>query len=147
MIAQDLQHQIQEAMKAKDELRVATLKLLSSALSYEKIAKMSDLTEDEEHTVIRREVKKRQDAIALYERGGAPEKAAHEKAEIEILKTFLPPEMSDTDLEKIVTAAVSETGAKEMKDMGRVISLVKERAGNSADGTKIAMMVKSKLSA
>jgi uncharacterized protein YqeY len=145
MIAQDLQHQIQEAMKARDELRVGALKLLSSALSYEKIAKMHDLSDDEELAVIRKEVKKRQDAIALYERGGAPEKAEHEKAEIEILKTFLPPEMSDGDLEKLVVSAISETNASEMKDMGRVIALVKEKAGAAADGTKIAMMVKAKL--
>lgn len=145
MIAQDLQHQIQEAMKARDELRVGALKLLSSALSYEKIAKMHDLSDDEELAVIRKEVKKRQDAIALYERGGASEKAEHEKAEIEILKTFLPPEMSDEDLEKLVVSAISETNASEMKDMGRVIALVKEKAGAAADGTKIAMMVKAKL--
>jgi uncharacterized protein len=145
MILDTIQSQIQDAMRAKDELRISTLKLLYSELKYEKIDKMRDLTEEEEMVVVQKEVKKRKDAVALYDQGGAPEKAQKEKDEIVILKEFLPEEMGDEELMKLVETAISETDAKEMKDMGRVISLVKERAGASADGQKIAQMVKGAL--
>lgn len=145
MISDTIQSQIQRAMKAHDETRVSTLKLLSSALSYEKINLMHDLTEAEEMSVVQREVKKRKDAIALYEQGGAPEKAEKEQAEIEILKEFLPEEMSDEELQSFVETAVLETGATEVKDMGRVIALVKERSQGRAEGAKIAQLVKEKL--
>ncbi len=145
MIADKIQNQIHEAMKAHDELLVSTLKLLSSALSYEKIALQHDLTEQEKMAVLRREVKKRNDAVELYRKGGSEEKAAKEEAEIKILKEFLPEEMSDDDLLILVEAAITETRAKEMKDMGRVIGLVKEKSQGRADGAKISQLVKSKL--
>lgn len=145
MISQTIQSQIQGAMKAKDELRVSTLKMLSSALSYEKSNVLRDLSGEEELAVIRREVKKRNDAIALYEQGEAPEKAQKEKDEIVILKEFLPEEMGESELSQLVNLAVEETGAKEMKDMGKVISFVKEKSKGNADGAKIAEMVRKLL--
>lgn len=145
MISDTIQHQIQGAMKAHEDLRVSTLKLLSNALSYEKIARMNDLSEEEEMAVVQKEVKKRKDAIALYEQGGAPDKAQHEKDEIVILKEFLPEEIAEDELRGLVEAAIAETGAKEMRDMGRVIGLVKEKTQGRADGGRISEMVKNKL--
>jgi uncharacterized protein len=145
MISDTIQSQIQDAMKAHDDLRVSTLKLLSSALSYEKIAKMHDLSEEEEIAVVQKEVKKRKDAVELYRKGDAEEKAVKEEAEIQILKEFLPEEMTDNELTGLVEAAIAETGAKEMRDMGRVIVLVKEKTQGRADGARISQLVKNKL--
>lgn len=144
MIAQELQQIIGEAMKAREEVKVSTLRLLSSAFNYEKIAKQHDLTEEEELAVVRREVKQRRDSIEAYDKAGRPDLSEKEKAEIVILQEFLPPEMSDEDLIKIVDEAVDAIKPAGMADMGKVIGFVKGKAPN-ADGGKIAGLVKAKL--
>lgn len=144
MITQDLQQRIAEAMKARDEVKTSTLRLLSSAFNYEKIAKQHDLTPEEEIAVVRREVKQRRDSIEAYDRANRHDLSGKEKAELVILQEFLPPEMSDEDLVKIVDEAVDAIKPTGMQDMGKVIGFVKGKAPN-ADGGKIAQMVKNKL--
>jgi len=144
MITPTLQQKIGEAMKAHDAVRVSTLRLLSSAFNYERIEKQHELTEEEELTVIRREAKKRKESAEMYKNANSPERAAGEEAELSILAEFLPPEMSDADLEKIVDEAVAQVKPTSMADMGKVIGFVKGKAPN-ADGGKIAGLVKQKL--
>jgi len=144
MITPTLQEKIGEAMKAHEEVKVSTLRLLSSALSYEFIAKQHELTEEEELAVIRREVKQRRDSIEAYDKAGRSDLSEKEKAEMVILQEFLPPEMSDEDLIKLVDEAVAQIKPVGMRDMGKVIGFVKGKAPN-ADGGKIAQMVKEKL--
>lgn len=144
MIAQDLQQMIGEAMKAHDELRTSTLRLLSSAFNYEKIEKQHDLTEEEELTVIRKQAKQRKDSIEAYKKAGAEDRAAKEEAELKILQEFLPPEMDERELAKLVDEAINQSGAKTTSDMGRVIGMVKAKAPG-VDGAKIAQIISSKL--
>jgi uncharacterized protein YqeY len=144
MIVQTLQQKIGEAMKAHDDLRVSTLRLLSSALNYEKIAKQHELTEEEEFAVVRREAKQRRDSIEAYDKAGRSDLSDKEKAELNILSEFLPPEMSDEELTKIVDEAVAAVNPSGIQDMGTGIGFVKGKAPN-ADGGKVAAMVKSKL--
>ena len=108
MIAQTLQAKIGESMKAHDEIRTSTLRLLLSALNYEKIDKQHDLTDEEEMVVIRREAKKRKEAIEMYKNAGASDRAAKEESELKILQEYLPPEMGDAELIKLVDVAVAE---------------------------------------
>jgi uncharacterized protein YqeY len=145
MIAKDLQKMIGEAMKAHDQIRLSTLRLLSSAFNYERIEKQHDLTEEEELVVIRKQAKQRNDSIDAYEKAGRPELAESEKKELIILKEFLPPEMDEEELTKLVDQAIIATGAKTMADMGRVIGMVKSHAP-AVEGGKIADLVKGKLS-
>ena len=140
MIAGKLQQIIGEAMKAHDELRTSTLRLLSSAFNYEKIAKQHELTEEEELVVIQKEAKQRRDSIEAYKKAGAEDRAQKEDAELKILAEFLPPEMDEETLSKLVTDAITQMGAKSMADMGRVIGAVKAKAPN-VDGGKIAQIV------
>lgn len=144
MISNNIIKLIGEAMKARDSVRLSTLRMLSSAFNYEKIDKKHDLTEEEELAVIRKQAKQRKDSIESYKVAGNADLAASEEAELKILQEFLPPEMSDTDLEKIVLDAIESTGAKTMADMGKVMGLVKSKAPN-ADGGKVSGIVKSKL--
>ena len=144
MISNTLQEKIAEAMKAHDEVKTSTLRLLSSAFNYEKIAKQHDLTNEEEIAVVRREVKQRRDSIEAYDKAGRGDLSEKEKAELDILQEFLPPEMSDEDLVKIVDEAVGVIKPVGMQDMGKVIGFVKEKAPN-ADGGKIAQTVKAKI--
>ncbi len=146
MITDSIKKQIVEAMKAKDEIRLSTLKLLSSALHNAEIEKQKDLTEEEELEIVRREAKKRKDAIEAYEKAGADDRAEKEKKELEILQGYLPKEMPDADLEKIIDEAISTTKASEMKDMGKVIGLVMGKVKGKADGKRVSEMVRSKLS-
>ena len=153
MISDTINQKIAEALKAHDEARLSTLRLLSSALNYEFIAKQHKLSEEEELAVVKREVNKRRDTVETYEKlkkegtsnSKIQEQITKEKKEIEILKQYLPPEMSDKELEKLVEAAISETGVTEVKDMGRVIGAVMGKAKGTADGKKVAEMVKQKL--
>jgi uncharacterized protein YqeY len=144
MIAQTLQQKIGESMKAHDEIRTSTLRLLLSAFNYERIDKQHELTDEEEVTVVRREVKQRRDSIEAYDKAGRSDLSDKEKAEMAILSEYLPPEMSDVELIKLVDEAVDQIKPEGMKDMGKVIGFVKSKAPN-ADGGKIAEMVKQKL--
>jgi len=144
MVANKIQGMIGEAMKAHDSVRLSVLRMLSSAFNYEKIEKKHDLTDEEELVVIRKQAKERRDSIEAYTKAGREDMTASEKAELAILQEFLPPEMSDEELEKIVTDAISQTGASTMADMGKVIGAVKAKAP-SVEGGKVAELVKSKL--
>ena len=151
MIKDTINQKIGESLKAHDELRLTTLRMLSSALNYEFIAKQHALTEDEEIAVVRREVKKRNDTVETYKQllehdpAHIQEKIDKEIAEIKILTEYLPPEMADGQLNDLVEKAIAEVGASEIKDMGKVIGVIKVKVGASVDGKRIADLVKSKL--
>lgn len=131
-------------MKSHDVIRLSTLRMLSSAFNYEKIENKHDLTEDEEMAVIKKEAKQRRDSIEAYKKAGSTDLAEKEDAELKILQEFLPPEMNDSDLEKIVLEAIDSVKPTGMADIGKVIGYVRGKAPN-ADSGKIAMLVKSKL--
>jgi hypothetical protein len=145
MIVQTIQTKLVEAMKAHDENVVGTLRLLISAFNYEQIAKQHELTEEEELAVIRKEVKQRRDSIEAYDKAGRTDLSEKEKVELDILATYLPPEMSDEEIVNLVDQAIIATGAKTMSEMGMVIGKVKS-AAPGADGARIAQLVREKLS-
>ncbi len=152
MITPNLMKLIGDAMKAHDSVRVATLRSLSSELKNAKIniydpnaSEQRELTEAEEIAVIRKEVKKRKEAIEMYANANASDKAESERQELQILSEFLPAEVTEEEMERLVADAISETAASGIKDMGRVIALVKQKNVN-VDGSKVAELVKVKLS-
>ena len=145
MLTQKIQAQIQDAMKAQDVVRLNTLRMLSSAFSYEQIAKQHELSEAEELEVVKREYKKRKEAIEIYEKAGRTDKADTEKQELEILMTYLPAQLSADEVRAIVQAKIAEVGAASLADMGRVIGAVKSQVGNTADGAVISQLVKEEL--
>lgn len=145
MILDTINKQIVDAMKAKDEIRLSTLKLLLSALHNAKIDKRGDLTKEEELEIVRREAKKRKDAIEAYKKVGATDRAEKEKKELAILQEFLPKELPDKEVSKLVDEAITTTSASSMQDMGKVIGVVMAKAKGRADGKKVAEMVRKKL--
>ena len=132
-------------MKAKDEILLSTMRLLLSALNYEKIAKQHDLSEEEELAVVRREAKKRKDAIEAYTKAGATERAEKEKKELVILQEYLPAQMGDEELEQIIQESISQLQPQGMQDMGKVIGAVLGKTKGLADGAKVSELVKQKL--
>lgn len=145
MISDTITPKVGEAMKAKDEIRLSTLRLLSSALNYEFIAKQHVLTEGEELAVVRREINKRKDAIEAYEKAGAKERTEKEKKEKAILEEYLPAQMPDEELVKIVNEAISALGATSMAEMGKVMGAVVPKVAGRADGGRISKLVSEKL--
>ena len=144
-IVPTLMQKIGEAMKAHDAVRVSTLRMLLSELKNEKINKQHDLSEDEELIVVRKEAKKRKEAIEMYAKAGAEDKVVNEKAELTILSEFLPPEVTEEEMLRLVDETIKESGASTMQDMGKVIATVKLK-NSGVDGGKIAEMVRLKLS-
>jgi uncharacterized protein len=145
MLSNKINQLIGDAMKAHNEVRTSTLRLLSSAFNYERIAKQHDLTEEEELAVIRRQAKQRKDSIDAYQKAGASDRASKEAEELKILQEFLPPEMEEEELNRLIDYSIKEIGATSMADMGKVIGTVKSKAGNSVDGGRIAELVKTRL--
>ncbi len=135
------------AMKARDELRTATLRMVLSAVSAEEVAgkEARELTDDEVLGVLRRESKKRREAAEAFGSAGRAEQAARELAEGEVLAGYLPAQLADADLAAIVADAVTRTGAAGMKDMGRVMGAVQGVVAGRADGGRVAAEVRRQL--
>ena len=143
MITDEIREKITEAMKAGDRLRVETLKMLSAALTNAEIAKKREkLTEEEELKIVQSEINKRKDAIQLYKKGGAKQKAEKEEKEIQILRKFLPEQLSDEEIERIVEDAIKKVGASSIADMGKVMGMVMKEVGSRADGNRVSALVK-----
>ena len=129
------------AMKAREADRLSTIRMLQSALKNEQINLGHELTDDEALTVIRKAVKQRQDSIEQYTKGNRPELAAKEAAEMEILKAYLPPELTDGEVEGGIREIIASTGAASKKDMGKVMKEATARYRGRVDGKKIQEMV------
>ena len=128
-------------MKAHDNLRVSTLKMLSSELHNYQIDHR-EMTENEELSVVKREAKKRKDSIEAYQKGNLPDRVAQEEAELKILQEFLPAEISDSELEKIVDEVIMGLPSHSLADAGKIIGLVMQKTGGNADGAKVANLVR-----
>ncbi|HXT12208.1 MAG TPA: GatB/YqeY domain-containing protein [Candidatus Angelobacter sp.] len=137
-----LSQEMKSAMLTKDADRLSTLRLLKSAIGYVLVERKAETLSDADFVaLVQKEVKKRRDAVEQYEKGGRPELAAKEKAEIAVLETFLPQPLSPEELEQLVKATLAETGAKSKKDMGPVIKAVQAKAAGRADGKTISGLV------
>ena len=134
--------EIKAAMLARDAARLSTLRLLKSAVGYAQLERKSDqLSDADVVAIVQKEVKKRRDSIEQFEQGGRPELAAHERAELTVLETFLPRALAPDELEQLVRAVIQELGATSKKDMGAVIKAVQARAAGAADGRSISTLV------
>ncbi len=145
-----LQADLTAAMKARDEVALSTIRMLRAAIMNAEVAgdEAVELSDEQAIAVLQSEAKKRAESAAVYEENDRPESAAKERAELEVIERYLPAAMSDDDLAAIVdeeVAAAAANGAEGGKAMGMVIKAVRERAGASADGGRIAALVKAKL--
>ena len=135
------------AMKAQDANRTSTLRMVKAAMMNRQIEKGSELDDDDMQKLLRSLVKQRRDSVEQYEKAGRQELVDKEKAEIEVIETYLPQAASQEEIEQAVMAAISETGASSMKDMGKVMKAAQAAlAGKNADGRAISETVKARLS-
>ncbi len=147
MLSDKLQEDLKTAMIAKDENKLSTLRMLKSAIQYAEINKGAGYTATNEDIldVIGKEVKKRREAIGLYEKGGRPELASKEKGELEILQSYLPEQMSEEEVKKLVDEAVSQSGATGMQDMGKVMGILMSQVKGKADSNLVSNLVRQQL--
>jgi uncharacterized protein YqeY len=144
--------QMKEAMKAKDTRRLSTLRLVLAALKDRDIAARTEtsrelLGDDEILLLLAKMVKQREESVTAYDAGNRPELAASEREEIAIIRSFMPKQMSADETKDAARAVIAETGASAMKDMGKVIAVLKERYAGQMDFAKASATVKDLLSA
>lgn len=135
------------AMKARDEVTTATLRMVLAAVTTEEVAgeQARELSDDEVMRVLAREAKKRREAAEAFQAGGRPESAERERAEGEVVARYLPAALSDEELAEVVRRCAAEVGATGMAQMGQVIRAVQAAVGNRADGRRIADEVRHQL--
>jgi hypothetical protein len=138
--------EMKAAMRAKEARRLSTIRLILDAVQKQDIAsKSGDISDDEVLTVLGRMIKQREESAATYESGGRPELAQAERDEIVVIREFMPKQMSAEDSREAVKAAIAETGAASMKDMGKVMAALKERYAGQMDFGKASALVKELL--
>jgi len=145
-----LQSDLSESMKARDEVRSGTIRMVLSAITNEEVSgkEARELTDDDVITVLGREAKKRREAAEAYDDAGRAELADKERAELVVIEGYLPEQMSDDELTAIIEAAVAEvaaSGAEGGKAMGAVMKIVQPKVKGRADGGTVAAKVKSSL--
>jgi hypothetical protein len=162
-LREEIKKDLRKSLKRKEEIKTSTLRLLTSSilnkekekrlelskkeeLEGEELEEKSKLNSEELLEVISSEVKKRKDSIVEYKKAGREDLANKEEQEAEILKKYLPEQMSGEEIEKIVKEVIQETGASSMRDMGKVMSVIMPKVKGKADGKEINNMVKKLLS-
>ena len=147
-LTEQIDHDLKEAMKARDAFKLGTLRMIKAALKYSAIERggaSATLSDADAIAVLRKQVKQREDSITSFEQGGRPELAEKEKTEIAILKTYLPQGLSEKELELIVTEAIAEVGATSKAQMGAVMKAAQTKAAGRADGRQLSALVQQLL--
>ena len=150
MLRDDINGALKDAMKSGDKRRVSTLRLVNSALKNADIEARGQgkppLTDEELLSLLQKMIKQRQESVELYQKGNRADLVAQEQGEIEIISAYLPQQMAESEIVDTVAALVRETGATAMKDMGRVMTALKERYAGKLDFGKASGAVKKMLS-
>jgi uncharacterized protein YqeY len=149
MLRDDINNAVKEAMKAKAELKLSTLRMVNSTIKNADIAARGEgkppLADADILSVLQKMIKQRQESVELYDKGGRAELAAQEREEIAIISAYLPKQMSEADMKAAITSAISETGAAGMKDMGKVVGVLKAKYAGQMDFGKASGLVKAAL--
>lgn len=148
MLRDQINESVKVAMKAQDKPRLSTLRLISAAIKNADIEAEragKSLGEDDLLRLLQKMIKQRQESVEIYEKGGRKELADQERGEIEVIKGFLPQQMSDAEAKAAIAAAIKDTGATGMKDMGKVMAALKQRHAGKMDFGKASGLVKELL--
>lgn len=149
MLRDDINNAVKEAMKARDERKLSTLRMVNSTIKNADIEARGQgkppLLDGELLGILQKMIKQRQESVELYEKGGREELAAQERAEILVISGYLPKQMSDDEVKATVAAIIAETGAAGIKDMGKVIGALKAKYAGQMDFGKASGVVKAAL--
>ncbi len=147
-LKEKLQNDLTAAMRARDEVRSGTIRMVLTAIKNEEVAgkEARELSDAEVITVLSREAKKRREAAEAYEQAGAADRAANEKAEGSIIAEYLPAQLSEQEIKDLIAAAITETGASGPQQMGLVMKSIQPKIAGKADGGVVSSLVKAALS-
>ncbi len=140
-----LLHDMKEAMKSKDKVKLSTIRMINSLIKNAEIEKRGELTDDEIIGLLQKYAKQRKEAIEIYEKGGRQDLVEKEKAELQIVESYLPAQMSEEEIRAVVEEAIRETGASSTKDIGRVMKAVMPKVKGRADGSLVNKIVRELL--
>lgn len=140
-----LTQEMKEAMKARDSIRLTTIRMILTAIKNKEIEQREELDDAGVTAILSTLLKQRREAVQAYREGGREELAQKEEAEIAVLKDFLPAQLSREEIGEIIDAAIAETGAGSMKEMGAVMQIVMARTSGRADGKMVSNMVRERL--
>ncbi len=132
-------------MKGRDKPRVAALRMLGAALKNGQIEAGRPLEEDEEQTILRRQLKQREESAEAFRKAGREDQAASEASEADVVREYLPKPLSQEEMERVVDTAIQETGATTMRDMGRVMGKAAQLSEGRAEGRELSALVKQRL--
>lgn len=138
--------EMKNAMRAGEKERLATIRLILSAIKQREVDERIQLDDTQVLAVIEKMVKQRKESIAQFEAGGRADLVVKEQAEMTVLQTYLPTQMSDAEVDALIAEAVASTGAASIKDMGKVMAAVKAKAQGRADMGAVSARIKQKLS-
>jgi uncharacterized protein YqeY len=138
--------EMKNAMRAGEKERLATIRLILSAIKQREVDERIQLDDTQVLAVVEKMVKQRKESIAQFEAGGRADLVAKEQAEMAVLQTYLPAQMSDVEIDALIAEAVASTGAASIKDMGKVMAAVKAKAQGRADMGAVSARIKQKLS-
>lgn len=144
-LLQTIDSDLATAMKEHEASRVSVLRMLKSSIKNEEIKLGHELSDEEIMAVLKREAKQRRDSIEQFEKADRDDLASTEKTELETIKSYLPEQLTDEELKKVVDEVISETGASSPAEMGVVIGAVIKQVGSRADGSAVARIVKERL--
>ena len=149
MMRETLSNAMKDAMKAKDALRLSAVRLIQTAIKDRDIAHRGagkdPVSDDEILQILTKMIKQREESAKMYTEGGRAELAEQEKAEIEVIRGFMPKQLGDDEVRAIIAGLITETGAQGLRDMGKVIGLLKERYPGQLDFAKASGVVKDLL--
>ena len=141
----EIQETVKQAMKSGDRVTLSTLRLLLSALHNEEIRVRNALSTEETQRIITTLCKQRAEASELYRKGGREDLAQNEDAESAVLKRFLPQQLSEEDVKKVIQTCIAEAGAKGIQDLGKVMKLVMPKVAGRSDGKRVSELTKGLL--
>ena len=144
-LQQKVMEQMKTAMKAKDTVALESLRAIKSALLLAQTSGEGDLSEDDEVKLIQKLVKQRKDSATIFTEQGRMDLAEPELAQVAVIEQFLPEQLTEEEIEKVVVQTIEATGASGMKDMGKVMGMVSKELAGQADGKTISTIVKNKL--
>ena len=146
-LKETLQHDLTESMRAKDEIVMSTIRLALTAITNEEVAgkEAKTLSEAEIIQVLSREAKKRREAAEAFENGGRADRAAAERAEGEVIASYLPEQLSEDEIKKLISETIAAVGAAGPADMGKVMGSLKAKVAGKADGALVSSLVKEAL--
>lgn len=149
MDKQKLQEELKQSMLAKDEVKTSVLRMVLSAINYYEIQKGGagyEANEEDVMSVIQKDAKQHSDSIEQFKNAGRQDLVDKESEELEILKQYMPAQMNEEEIKKLVEGAISQTGAKTIQDMGKVMGALMPKLKGKADGGLVSKIVKEKLS-